>query len=41
MFYVDKLVDLALSHSNKLLFLATAILTVIMNGDFPPPGNGF
>ena len=42
MFDVDKLVNLALNHSNKLRFLAIVILTIIMGGDIPPGegGNG-
>jgi len=36
MFYIDKLMNLALHHPNKLLFLATAILTIITGSDIPP-----
>ncbi len=41
MSYVDRLVNLAFNHSNKLPFLATIVLTIIMGtGDFPPDGVG-
>ena len=40
MLHVDKLVDLALNHSNKLLLFATVVLTIIMSGDTPPGAWG-
>lgn len=32
---IDKLINFTLSHRNKLLFLAIAVLTITM-GDIPP-----
>lgn len=35
---IDKFINFALTHKNKLLFLATAMLTIVMT-DSPPNGR--
>jgi len=39
MFYVNKLVNLVLNQSNKLLFLLTGVFMIIMSGGDIPPEN--
>ena len=41
MLHIDKLMNLVLNHSNKLLLFATVMLTIIMgSGDVPPDDVG-
>ncbi len=37
--FIDKLINFTFNHKNKLLFLVTAVLTIVMGDGPPEKGN--